>query len=502
MHRKYMKKILSIALSSALLLTACDLDINDNPNYPSSTDVTTDLIFPSAENFIADVIGDDMFTNAGFFAQYFEQMPTANQYNDLAELNINEGKNLFNRDYRLIYAGALTDLKDIMDRSTSTTDIFACTVLRAYALQVIVDCQGEAPYTEALQGASNLNPKWDDGKTIYEGVLAELDEAEDNIDFADVMTLTDPMLQKDIYKWLGFADALRLRMLLRLIDGNVNVETNINKVKKLVADDFFFSGDVTWNVYSDAENQYNPWFDCKNTLGASNHCAAFPIVAYMTYTEDPRISYAMDPCKYDNSYTGQIPGSKTKTPGWLGLTTSEYQDDRVSNIKYDLFRAAPVYFYTQSELQFLIAEVELRFNHNDAAAKAAYEAAVRADFESRDVDDVDEFLSGWGEWKGSDANKLNLIYMQKWVALFMRDHLEAWTEARRTDIPAVSPISAEKIASDPNLYNPGDFIVPAVNQYGKGGLCKRVPYSSDARSTNKNTPAGKGINEPVFWDIK
>lgn len=497
-----MKKILSIALSSVLLLTACDMDINDNPNHPESSTVTTDLIFPSAENFIADVIGDDMFTNAGFFAQYFEQMPTANQYNDLAELNINEGKNLFNRDYRLLYAGALTDLKEIIDRSTNTADIFACTVLRAYAFQVIVDCQGEAPYTEALQGASNTMPKWDDGQTIYEGVLAELDEAEENLDVADVITLTDPMLQKEISEWVGFANALRLRMLLRLIDGNVNVDANTNKVKKLVADNNFFSSDVTWDVYSNAEGQYNPWFDCSKSLNANNHCAAYPIVEYMRLTDDPRISYAFFPAAYDGTYTGQIPGSKTKTPGWWGLTTAEYQNDRVSNVNYDAFCAAPVYFYTQSELQFLIAEVELRFNHNDAAAKDAYEAAVEIDFDSKGADDVATFLSGWGEWKGSDADKLKLIYMQKWVALFMRDHLEAWTEARRTDTPAVSSATAAQIANNPDLYTSGDFIVPAVNHYGKGGLCKRVPYSSDARSLNKNTPAAKGINEPVFWDIK
>ena len=500
MQRKYMKKILSIALSSALLLTACDLDINDDPNHPESSTVTTDLIFPAAENAIADVIGDDMFTNAGFFAQYFEQMPTANQYNDLAELNINEGKGLFNRDYHLLYAGALTDLKDIVDRSTNTADIFACTVLRAYAFQVIVDCQGEAPYTEALQGASNTMPKWDDGQTIYEGVLAELDEAENNLEADDIMTLRDDLLDKDLAEWRGFANALRLRMLFRLIDGGVNVDANTNKVKELVNNNNFITQDVTWDVYSNAETQYNPWYDCSKTLNADNHCAAFPIIAYMGGTEDPRISYAFAPCTYDNSYTGQFPGAKTKEPGWLGLTTAEYQNDRVSNVKYDAFSFAPIYFYTMSELQFLIAEAELRFNNNDTNAQAAYEAGVKADFASKEADDVDTFLSGWGEWKGSKDEKLKLIYMQKWVALFMRDHLEAWTEARRTDTPALSPYSGEQIANNPDLYNLGDFIVPAVNQYGKGGLCKRVPYSSDARSTNQNTPTAKGIDTPVFWD--
>ena len=30
-------------------------------------------------------------------------------------------------------------------------------------------------------------------------------------------------------------------------------------------------------------------------------------------------------------------------------------------------------------------------------------------------------------------DKLELIYMQKWVALFYMDHIEAWSEIRFTD---------------------------------------------------------------------
>lgn len=498
-----MKKILSIALSSLVLLSACDMDINDSPNYASGTDVTPSMIFPSAENFIADCVGDDIFNYAGFFAQYFEQMPTSNQYNDLAELNLNEGKDLFNRDYIYLYAGALTDLKEIINRSENTADIFACTVLRAYTFQVLVDNMSDVPYTEALQGSSNPAPKWDSGQTVYEGVLAELDEAEANLETSDILSLTDPMLHKNIGQWQGFANAIRLRMLLRLIDGNINVAENTTKVKALVAENQFFSGDITWDVYSNAEGQYNPWFGAKNNLSTSNHCAAYPIVEYLKATEDPRISYAILPCAYDGSYVGQFPGAKTVESGWRGLTAAEYNNDRVSNINYDVFRAAPIYLYTQAELLFLIAEVQLRFNNNDAAAKAAYEAAVQADFASRGAGSASGFLAGgMVSWTGSDAQKLNRIYMQKWVALFMRDHMEAWTEARRTDVPAVSPLSGKAIFDDPSQYNVGDFIVPAINQYGNGGLALRVPYPSNARQLNKNTPAAKNISDRVFWDIK
>lgn len=64
------------------------MDINDNPNYPSNGDVTPTLVFPSIENALADVAGDAMFTYGGFFAQYFEQRPEANQYNVEAELHL------------------------------------------------------------------------------------------------------------------------------------------------------------------------------------------------------------------------------------------------------------------------------------------------------------------------------------------------------------------------------------------------------------------------------
>jgi len=211
-----MKKFLLYTVGCLMALTSCDLDINDNPNYPDGGAVTSDLIFPAAENYVADVLGDQMFNYGGFFAQYFEQRPEANQYNDLAELHLDEASNLFDRPYIYLYAGALQDLNEILSRSDNTSDIFACTVLRAYTFALVVDNLDMAPYTEALQGSANPSPKWEEGQVVYEGVLAEMDEAEKNL--SDVpMTLTDPMLGKNLAQWKGFANALRLRMYLRLI---------------------------------------------------------------------------------------------------------------------------------------------------------------------------------------------------------------------------------------------------------------------------------------------
>ncbi len=500
-----MKKIYIIYTSLlALFVSSCaDLDINDDPNYPSSSAVTTDLVFPAVENFIADAIGDQMFNYGGFFAQYFDQMPSANQYNDLAELNIDESSDLFRRCYSNLYAGALADIKDILSRTENTSDIYACTVLRVQAFQLLVDNMSDAPYEEALAGASIPAPKWDDGEKIYKEVLAELDKAEAALG-AEVMTLTDPMMNKSMAQWKGYANALRLRMYLRLIDGNIDTASYTAKVKQLISDNKFFTGDITWDVYSPSEGQYNPWFGAYNSLGAKNHCAAYPIVSYYTFTDDPRIDYAITKATKTNDYIGQLPGCKTLLGDWMKIG-SLYNGDYVSNIQYAVTKSAPIYLFTQAELQFLIAECELRFNDNKEEAEKAYKAGVTSDFNSRGISGAAEFLSNSlvsFASKKTPTDKLNLIYMQKWAALFMRDHMEAWSEMRRTDIPSLSSVTAKDIYNGSIEYQAGQMIEPGVNYIQAGGLAKRVPYPSSARQLNKNTPAAKLLSDRVFWDAK
>lgn len=493
-----MKKILLFALAG-MVLTSCDMDINDDPNYPSADDITPSLQFPAVINAVAATTGDQLFNYAGFFVQYFDQRPEANQYNTLAELDIEETTDLFIRPYRVLYAGALQDIKEVASKTTNTADLFINQVMRTQTFQILVDNTDKTPYTEALQGSSNSAPKYDDGQTVYEGVLKELDDAEAAIDAADIITMTDPMLNKDLDQWKGYANALRLRMYLRFIDANINASEYTAKVKALVAADNFFTGDVAWDVYSDLEGQYNPWYAGVFSLSANNHCASFAIVEYLKAMNDPRIAYAIVPRTSDNTYVGLYPGSKQDNVFWSNSTPKNAD---VSAINYAVSHALPVYFFTQSELQFLIAEAQLRFNNNDAAAKAAYEAGVAADFASRGMAaDAAAFLAADGAWAGA-ADKLNLIYMQKWVALFMRDHMEAWSEQRRTDVPKVSAKTAAQVKADPTIYVPGELLIPVRNQKGNGGLCLSIPYSSDSRKYNTNTPAARSITDRVFWDVK
>ncbi|KAA6317763.1 hypothetical protein EZS27_032133 [termite gut metagenome] len=487
-----MKKIVIMVLSMAGLMS-CDLDVNKDPNYP--VDVPPSLVFPAVLNGIAVTVGDGMYNYAGFFAQYYDQLPESNQYNAISEYYFTEQSQIIDRSYRTLFAGALEDIDVILRESTNPADRYAATVLRAFAFQLLVDNMDKAPYTEALQGSANSMPVWDDGQTIYAGVLAEIEAAEAELDNSQ-MEVSDLLLNKNVAQWRGFANALRLRMYLRFVDANRESDSYIAKIKALVDADAFFTGDVKFDSYSDEADKRNPWYSANKVELTTNHTASYPIVSYMLATNDPRIEYNFEKAKNTGEYAGELPGSKTELAG--------KKDADYSALKY--YPTKPVYFFTQSELQFLLAEVYLRFYSDDAKAKAAYEAAIDADFAAREMSGSSSLYDAGGTvtWASApnDESKLTLIYMQKWVALCYMDHMEAWSEIRRTDCPKLSDRPASEINSNSTVYTPGELISPMRNGFEAGTIVKRMFFPLTARQLNTNTPAAVPATTPVWWDIK
>lgn len=497
-----MKKLLLYTTLMAGVLSGCDLDINDDPDYPMNDQVTADLIFPAAQTLTASHIGGQIYNYAGFFAQYFEQRPEASQYDNLATYSFKEADDIMDYAYSNLTAGALKDLKEVLDKSENPADRFAATVLRTYIFQVLVDNFDRCPYTEALLGEEALNPKWDEGSSVYVGVLDEMDAAEAELTATSAMDSDDLMLDGDMDQWRGFANALRLRMYLRLIQGGVDASGYEAKVKDLVQNGTFFTGDIDFDAYSNESNKRNPWYET-NAMGLTgNHCVAYPLISYLEATGDPRISYGISKAEATQTYVGQIPGGKTETRRVLG-NANLWMNKHVSGIDYTVGATKPVCFFTQAELQFLKAEVFLKYLNNDAAAETAFNAGIDADFAVRGVKRNSTFNNNV-MWNGTTDEKLRLIYMQKWVALFYMDHMEAWSEARRTDCPSFSDQTAAYIfehrEDNASLYNAGDFIYPWTNDLGDRRAVKRIFYPLDAVLYNPNAPESPELDTPVWWD--
>ena len=154
-------------------------DINVDPNNPSIDKATPELLLPSAIMSSAGQIGGEYAIVGGLWAQYYTQSATASQYRVIDAYNINSNLNN-NLGYLELFRSALNDYKKIRELASAEGDwrfYLMATVMRAYTYQVLADIYDQVPYTEALQGATNLQPRFDDGYTIYKGLLAEIDTA-------------------------------------------------------------------------------------------------------------------------------------------------------------------------------------------------------------------------------------------------------------------------------------------------------------------------------------
>lgn len=486
----------------ALLFTSCELDINDNPNYPDSGTISADLVFPNAQLGLVATISDNMFNYAGFFAQYFNQLPESQQFDAISENRINVSDQVFDGAYRTLYSGVLADLEDVKKKTTSTADLLAVAVLRTMSFQLLVDNTDKTPYIESLGGSEVPNPKYDDGDVVYKGVLAELDEALSAYKTnSEPMTVTDMMFKKNMTQWVGLANAVKLRMYMRMYEKDNSVK---DKIVALVNDNDFFMGDAALDIFADVPGNRSPFYASYYELGQANHCASYPIIQYMLHTDDPRIAYAYDKTAADGKYVGEIPGAKNVTKEWVG--SENWKNKNVSNVNFKLHNGTgatrPGIIFTQANLQFLIAEAKLRFLNDEAGAKVAYEDAIKADFAFKGFDGVETYLAG--EYVNFDLaeNKLELIYMQKWAAFCYTDHMEAWSEIRRTDVPKLSTKDGKSIFETPSIYTPGELIDPVRNSIVGGGLVKRLPYSYKSYTINQNAPEAVEINVPVWWDVK
>lgn len=101
-------------------------------------------------------------------------------------------------------------------------------VLQAYTYVLLVDAFGDVPYTEALQGNLNANPKADSGKDIYDAMLLIIDEAISDLNAASSAVMpNDLFYEGDKDKWLALARTLKFKMYVQMrLTGDFSGEIN------------------------------------------------------------------------------------------------------------------------------------------------------------------------------------------------------------------------------------------------------------------------------------
>lgn len=211
-----------IALSSvmALSLTSCNdwLDVNVNPDQPNNESILVENRLPWIQKMYTYSAGcantRTFATCGGFYSNNGNMNAVSVTWAGAAGLTTTPYQ-----DWFVAGASNIPDLINKAEKDGAYHYAGAAKVVYALGFMQMADLYGEMPFSQAL-GASPA-PEYDNGKDIYEGCLAALDEALEYFNMTQSSTATplsagDMWCGGDVNKWIKLVNGLKARWLLRV----------------------------------------------------------------------------------------------------------------------------------------------------------------------------------------------------------------------------------------------------------------------------------------------
>jgi hypothetical protein len=480
------------------LETGCkkQLNINQDPNFPTLEQGNPSLVFPAGVLATMGAVGGGLAIVGGMWSQYFTQSPLANQYTDIDSYNLPSTDQFVNSGWDILYPSALKNYQYVIDQSRASGDwnyFLLATVMKAYTAEVLADLYNEIPYSQALQGASILQPKFDSGYVVYTSILASLDSALAQNFGAETVTQPggqDLIFGGNISNWISFANTLELKMYLRMVNAYPNIASA--GIAKLYANGASFLGvDASITKFINAPGQDNPMYeqDKRSQNTPSNERASTTFVSWLVANNDPRVIYyfqTANPASVNQGdYTSDLP---------------IYKDAPVFRNTDATGATDPVEFISLAESYFLQAEADLRY-FGGSNAQNLYNEGVLTAFAETGNDGTSFIAPGgayaWGqEMEGGQAlSPLAQIIRQKWAECAFGCHgIEAFFEKNRTGFPTTSSV----YSTSPS-YIPGQIVFSKTSVLPAGDLPQRFVFPYTESTTNPNTPALVPTNIPVWW---
>ena len=409
-------------------------DLNVNPNsalYPNTASLLTGA--ERAVGTINSQVGPAGFNIAP--ALYVQQ------FSDVTYIEDSRYKTI-NFSYNGLYSGPLVNLQQVIDQNTNeatrglaagygsnANQIAIARILKAYVFQFITDRWGDVPYTQALKAAQNFSPAFDKQQDIYNDLFKEWKEAAAQFDGGKAVA-GDIILSSSAARWKKFAASLRLIAALRL--SKVDPAKGKTEFNLALADGVLASNadNVQYKFLADANNE-NPLYTNYVRSNRKDFALSNTFVDYLKKVSDPRLA-AFAAKNQKGEYVG-APYAVFPAPG-------KAQDYSLASSTVS-GQTAPVNIVTYAQILFAQAEAA-KLGWTTGDAKALYESAIKASMQqwlgTGYTDAAYTAYIAQPDVAYSDANALERIGTQRWVALFFQG-TEAWNEWRRTGFPVLKP---------------------------------------------------------------
>ena len=435
--------------------------------------------------------------------------------------------------------GLVRNVVDIVERTRGDAEMVnthaMARIMRVQTFMQLTDYYGDIPYFDAGMGFFNgvLMPRYDTQEEIYRDFLKELREAAAMFDSSRPVPPVDFFYNGNIERWRRFANSLRLRAAMRL----VNVEYDLARAETLdaVASGVFQSNDdILFLAFEDVRNPGgepgpgNPISVLLRNIANVDGSTFFftrCLIQRMEEINDPRIRFYAavllnNPQRTDitdqvfaqrGSYAAMavptqmpawetevdnpFPGSETSLNVVVSgeTVTVDMAFTRLRPSHYIMAFDAPRIIISYAEVEFLQAEMAVRgwITGADEHFRRGMEAAVMQwTLFGANVDPAvaADFANSNPLVAGEEMNQINT---QLWILHFI-DPIEAWSNWRRVGYPEIV------------FYNRN----PAVNMTG-GQTPRRMEYpleeqmrnpSNWREAVNRMGGTDSWMNR-VWWDV-
>lgn len=447
----------------ALMLTACTKDfaeVNTDRNNPTS--VSPDLLLSGIIKSTMDQQVGEAWGIGNIVAQYHAKIQFVNEDRYLW----GERNGIWNNVY-----SNYRNLQNILlaVNGDETNPYFGVAlVMKSWMFSLATDAYGDVPYSEAAKAKTDgiYQPVFDTQEAIYDGILADLEKANQALATAGSNLSGDILYgggASALLKWRKLANSLRIRYLVRLskkrdvsaalqaIVGNPAANPVFEGNEDNAELEYLAAAPNQWPLYGTRVGSFDE-FRVSKTL--SDRLQALGDTRLNVFGRPSQTSVANGNPKIEGvpnglsdvdalAYNGGVQGVSRVGYTFACLVCND-------NNQAPPDPAAPrAILMTYAELQFLLAEARQKGWINTGDAATYYENGIRANFDywksivpaayNLNIDMPAGYMSQSSvALTGTDAEKLEKIALQKWIALYFNG-LEAWFDWRRTGMPAIIP---------------------------------------------------------------
>jgi len=459
----------------AVMVYSCSEDIMDgiNKNVNNPTDVSSRLTITDAMTSSAfNVTGSDLAFYASCYIEHnvgiYGQM-----YN--AEIRANEPTNstTYNNPWNSTYQNLL-NLKSVITKCSeggseagNFKTLGMAQVLTAYNLAILTDVYGDVPWKEALQPGIIYTPKLDSQESIYTEIFTYLESATTNL--AKVSTFPSIGTQDFLYAgdaagWIKFANGLKARYTMRLSLKKADYDAVIT-----YANSSFASSAEQCQFKYNGGTSTSPFYQFlkdRNYFGASTS-----FHNKLVSRSDPRDTVYFKPATAGGELIFAPNGTPSQSQGLFGISGLS-------------ITTAPTYLLSYHEIEFLKAEAYARKNDlvNAAASlkKGIVAACGKVNVKVSAINAGIYFDDVVAPKLTTQASALNEIMVQKYIAFFEEEAVEAYNDIRRL-----------------KAMGEGDFI-QLSNPLNSTKFPLRFAYGSEDVTTNVNIREAYGDGSYVY----